>query len=93
MRDTEDIRRKRLLYQAGHRGFKEADLILGNFAAEALSAMGAAELDEFEALLAQPDHDLYVWITGLRAAPTELDGPVFRRLRAFDISRITAPRD
>jgi antitoxin CptB len=93
MKETDDIRRKRLLYQAQHRGFKEADLILGHFAAEALPAMSAADLDEFEALLARPDHDLYLWVTGVNAAPAELDGPLFRRLRAFDISKITAPRD
>lgn len=89
----ENIRRKRLLYQAQHRGFKEADLLIGGFAAASLSAMSAGELDEFEILLAHPDHDLYLWITGKGAAPAELIGPVFQRLCAFDVSKITAPRD
>lgn len=86
-------RRKRLLFRASHRGFKEADLILGGFAAEAVATMSEAELDAFEALLAQPDHDLYLWITGKREAPIEFEGPVLERLSAFDVSRITAPRD
>lgn len=93
MNKTDSTRRKRLLYQAQHRGFKEADLILGSFAAASLSAMSAGELDEFETLLALPDHDLYLWVTGGGAAPAELIGPVFRCLRAFDVSKITAPRN
>lgn len=87
------IRRKRLLYQAQHRGFKEADLIIGHFAASEIGAMTEADLDEFEALLAFPDHDLYGWITGDGEPPSGVGGPVFLRLRNFDVSKITAPRD
>lgn len=94
MTETEtQIRRKRLLYQAQHRGFKEADLIIGHFAAEALAGMSDMELDEFERLLAFSDHDLYAWITGDAEPPANVYGPVFTRLCAFDIAKITAPRD
>lgn len=87
------VRRKRLLYQAQHRGFKEADLIIGGFAAASLPTMSEAELDEFEALLSVPDQELYLWITGVAEAPPAFSGPVLQRLRAFDVSKITAPRD
>lgn len=86
-------RRKRLLYQAQHRGFKEADLIIGNFAADELGAMSEADLDEFEALLAFNDHDLYRWILGEGEPPEGVAGPVFKRLRKFDVAKFTAPRD
>jgi antitoxin CptB len=83
MQESEDIRRKRLLYQASRRGFKEADLVIGGFAVASLSGMSAEELDQFERLLAQSDHDLYAWARGEIAAPEEFSGAALDRLRAF----------
>lgn len=91
MTDPHHIRRKRLLYQATHRGFREADFAIGGFAAAHLTAMTAADLDAFEALLAFPDHDLYAWITGGAEPPPEAAGPMLARMQTFDISSITAP--
>ncbi|MBY0421364.1 MAG: succinate dehydrogenase assembly factor 2 [Parvularculaceae bacterium] len=85
-------RRKRLLYRAMHRGFKEADLVVGGFAAAHLAEMTIEELDEFEALLALPDHDLYAFLKGGREPQANLVGPVFQKMRAFDVAAITAPR-
>src|SRR6185437_5744822 len=56
---SSEARRKRLLFRAQRRGFKEVDLIFGTFAADALSRMNEAELDQFEALLEAPDHEVY----------------------------------
>ena len=92
MNDPQDIRRKRLLYQAQHRGFKEADLKIGGFAAANLAAMNEAELDEFEALLSFPDHDLYGWLIGNAPRPANVTGPVFLRMQAFDVAGLIAPR-
>lgn len=60
-------------------------MLLGGFAATALPAMGEKELDEFERLLALPDHDLYGWAIGTAAPPAAFDGPVFRQLKAFQL--------
>lgn len=90
--ETDDARRKRLLYRALRRGFKEADLVIGGFATAHIATLSAAELDEFEALLALSDHDLYAWLKGGAPAPATVAGPVFERLRAFDVAAITAPR-
>lgn len=87
-----EIRRKRLLYMATHRGFKEADILLGGFATQALPTMGVDEMDEFEALLSLSDHDIYGWIIGNLETPANLKGPVFDRICAFDAAAITAPR-
>lgn len=85
MDDPQAIRRKRLLYQAQHRGFKEADLLIGGFAALRLAAMTDAELGEFEMLLQFPDPDLYAWLKGGEPAPAAIaEGPVFRSLCAFE---------
>lgn len=91
--ETDDPhRRKRLLYRATHRGFKEADLVVGGFAQAHVDAMTLDELGEFEALLALPDHDLYAFLKGGREPPANLIGPVFEKMRAFDVAAITAPR-
>ena len=57
-------RLNKIRFRAWRRGFREADLILGPFADRNLAAMDGAELDAFEALLAEHDHDLYAWISG-----------------------------
>jgi antitoxin CptB len=81
-----DPRLNKIRFRAWRRGFREADLILGPFADEVAGALGASELDEFERLLDQPDHDLYGWIIGRDPAPAEFDGPVLARLKAFHLT-------
>ncbi|MBL8543979.1 MAG: succinate dehydrogenase assembly factor 2 [Hyphomonadaceae bacterium] len=80
-----DDRRKKLKFRAWRRGFREIDLILGNFADAALVGMDAASLDEFEALLNAPDQDVYAWITGQTAAPAEYETTTLARIRAFQL--------
>lgn len=87
MSESIDIRRKRLLYLATYRGFKEADLLIGGFAKAHLAAMEKDELDQFEALLHQNDRELYAWATAKAAAPAALDGSVLEKLKAFEIPR------
>ena len=79
----DDPRLKKLKYRAWHRGFVEADLILGPFADRNLTSLSGAELDAFETLLDQPDPDLFAWIVGTADAPVEFRGPVLEKLRAF----------
>jgi antitoxin CptB len=67
--EPRDIRIKRLKIRAEHRGIKEMDLILGGWAAAHLATAPDAELDLFEAVLAEADHDLYQWVTGQSPAP------------------------
>jgi antitoxin CptB len=76
-------RLKKLKYRAWHRGFTEADLILGPFADRYLEVMDEAELDEFERVLDAPDHDLYAWIIGQAEPPAAMDLPVLVRIREF----------
>jgi antitoxin CptB len=78
-----DPRRRRLLFRAWHRGIREMDLILGQFADTALADIDGADLDEFEAILGEDDNDLFKWICGKTAAPERLDTPLFARITAF----------
>ena len=81
-----DVRRRKILFRAWHRGTREMDLLMGRFADAALAGMSDAELDEFERLIDVPDHDLFEWIMGKADAPPAYDKPAFRRLKAFNQS-------
>jgi antitoxin CptB len=78
-----DPRRRRLLFRAWHRGIREMDLILGQFADAELRMLDGAELDEFERILAEDDNDLFKWICGQAAGPDRLATPLFSRISAF----------
>lgn len=80
-----DARRKRNLFRAWHRGTREMDLLLGQFADSALADMSDADLEAFEALMEVPDRDLFAWITGKQEIPTNYDSPVFRQVLAFHV--------
>ena len=80
---SSEARRKRLLFRAQRRGFKEVDLIFGTFAQAELPGLSEAELDQFEALLIAPDQDVYAWLRGDKPVPEEFDTGVFTRLRAL----------
>ncbi len=80
---SSEARRKRLLFRAQRRGFKEVDLIFGTFAAAELAGMSAAELDQFEALLEAPDQEVYLWLRGHAPAPAAHDTPVLARMKAL----------
>ena len=56
-----EIYLKKLLFKASHRGTKEMDIILGNFAKKNLDTMNTDNLKLFEELLEVPDPDLYKW--------------------------------
>ena len=70
MNEDDAIRLRRLRLRAWRRGTREMDLILGPFADARLAAMGAAELDAFEALLDEYDQDLRAWVIGQAPSPT-----------------------
>ena len=58
-----EIYLKKLLFKASHRGTKEMDIILGNFAKKNLDTMNTDNLKLFEELLEVPDPDLYKWFS------------------------------
>ncbi len=77
------IRRKRLIHQSRYRGRLESDLLLGRFAERHVARLDRDQLDRYEALLEESDHDLLAWISGQAAVPSQHDNDVFRLLRAF----------
>ena len=82
----DDTRLKKLKFRAWHRGFREADLILGPFADSHAASLTPAQLDAFERLLEQADPDIYDWIAG-RAPPPRDFAELILLLRAFKPSQ------
>jgi antitoxin CptB len=83
MSEPPAIRRKRLLHQSRYRGRLESDLLLGRFAAAHLAGLDRADLERYEALLAESDQDLFAWISGHERVPPRHDHALFHRLREF----------
>lgn len=81
--DGLDARRKRLLFRCWHRGTREMDLIMGQFADATIGELSDTELDAFERLTDVPEPELYAWITGGEPVAPEHDTPLFHRLRQF----------
>ncbi|MEX5727242.1 antitoxin CptB [Rhodovulum iodosum] len=69
MDETTQTRLKRLRMRAWHRGTKEMDIILGHFADDRLDALSPDDVELFDALLAENDHDLYQWVTRQMTPP------------------------
>ena len=78
----DDTRLKRLKFRAWHRGFREADLILGPFADSHVQDLTPEQVDAFERLLEQPDPDIYDWVAG-RATPPRDFAELVLLLQAF----------
>lgn len=67
--ETNEARRKRLLWRASHRGMREMDLLLGGFARTHMDRLTENELDEFETIVGLPDQELMGWILGDHPVP------------------------
>jgi len=79
-------RRKKLKFRAWHRGTKEMDLILGNFADEHLEQMSSEQMDRFSHILKQADDELYSWVSGAKQMPDHLDRDIMKKLESFRMS-------
>ena len=82
-----DARRKKLIFQSQHCGIKENDILLGEFAVDHVKGFSDQQLDLFEALLAENDHDIYGWITGQETLPERIDHDVMAALIKFKNTR------
>jgi antitoxin CptB len=83
--DGLDLRRRKLLFRAWHRGTREMELILGRFADQWMSRLTNSDLDEYERLMEVPDRELFLWITGEQQTPANCDTGLLRRLREFHL--------
>lgn len=79
-------RRRRLIYRSDHRGVKENDILLGQFARAHLQGFDTAQLDRYEALLEESDNDIFDWVAGRADIPAEKDSDVLRLLLTFQVT-------
>ena len=89
MDETAEARLKRMAMRSWRRGTKEMDLVLGPFADTHLAGLTDAELDLYDALLAENDQDLMSWVLGQSAPPVALDG-LLPRITRFAETRLQA---
>ncbi|HSF64500.1 MAG TPA: succinate dehydrogenase assembly factor 2 [Paracoccaceae bacterium] len=86
--ETPEARLKRMRMRSWRRGTKEMDLILGPWADAHLDGLSAAELETFDALLAENDQDLMAWVLGQGAAPSAI-APLLARIADHARARLT----
>ncbi|MGF1474485.1 MAG: succinate dehydrogenase assembly factor 2 [Geminicoccaceae bacterium] len=86
MAEPVTVRHKRLAYRSRYRGFLESDLILGRFAKQHLDDFDTRQLDAFESLLDESDHDIYAWVTDRAPVPAKHDTDVFRMIKDFRVA-------
>ena len=79
--ESPEARLKRMKMRSMRRGIREMDLILGAFADTQLAEMAPAELDLYDALLSENDHDLYQWVSGQAETPPRY-GALIARIAA-----------
>ena len=78
-----DERRRKLVFRAWRRGFREMDLLMGTFADAHIGGLTIEDLDEFERLLATPDWEVYAWIIGQKQVPDNYKSALLDRLIEF----------
>ena len=78
-----DIRRRRLLFRATHRGTFENDLMIGGFVRAHVHILTEADVDALEAVMEMPDTTLADWLTGREPIPPEDETPMLLRMRDF----------
>lgn len=77
-----DMRRRRLLFRATHRGTYENDLMLGGFVRARLADFTPSQLDALETIINLPDPELADWLSGRAPIPADLDLPLLHQIRA-----------
>jgi len=81
--DDIDVRRRRALWRATHRGTKELDILIGTYASARLSDMDAAELTHFEQFLTQQETELQALLLAPSAAHDVPFADIVNAVRAF----------
>ena len=76
--------RKRLLYKASHRGMKEADRLIGDFALARIGALSVSQLTSFDLLLDESDNDLLKWIMEREEVPEWIDSNLITEIINFN---------
>jgi len=74
---------KKLIYRSWHRGTKELDLILGNFAESNLHTFNVNELNDYMILLNEEDPDLYQWLVNNKKPSTHINVKIINKIHDY----------
>ncbi len=78
-----DMRRRRAVWRATHRGTKELDILVGRYASAQLPHMAGADLDLFEDFLAVTEADLQRWLLTPSSEPDDKFAHLVMAMRRF----------
>jgi succinate dehydrogenase flavin-adding protein (antitoxin of CptAB toxin-antitoxin module) len=82
--ETDETRRRRLVYQSRYRGMVEMDIIFGSFAQARLDQLSGVLLEGYDTLLRQYDNDLFNWLVSGQAPPAEIETlGAWKELKSF----------
>lgn len=87
-----DVRRRRTLFRARHRGMRELDIVIGGYAEAHIAALDEAGLDTLEALLEVRDDEVFGWLVGRTPVAPAHDTPLWRAMTAFHAVSLAAGR-
>jgi antitoxin CptB len=75
-----EIRRRRILFRATHRGTYENDILIGSFVRDRLDRFTETELDELERVMDYPEPIIADWLMGRAPIPPDADCPILREM-------------
>ena len=82
---NKEILRKKIIYRSMHRGFKEMDLLLGNFVKKNINKLSIVELKDLEKLLIIEDEILYKWYFEMNSNNSIPNTKVSKMLKRFKL--------
>ena len=80
-----NIFKKRLVYKSANRGWKETDIILGNFVKRNISSLTDSQLIMLDSLLDESDGDIFNWVTKKIAVPERHNNEIMQMLQEFKL--------
>lgn len=83
-----DLLRKKLLYKSWHRGCKETDIILGEFAKTMIEKLTDKDLEAFAVIVESSDNKIYDAAVGRIPIPDSFDEELFKRIIKFNKNKM-----
>lgn len=86
MENGKNILLNKLIYQSWHRGCKETDILLGDFAKSEIASLSSEELETYAQLIEENDWDIYEWILNETANIPQKYLNIIAKIRTFHSS-------
>ncbi len=78
-----ELRVRRAIYRATHRGTKELDWLIGRFVEKHVAGMSDGQMDLLERFLTVPDPELHAWIMKPGEVPASEFAGLVGTIKAF----------